>query len=118
MRIILTIFWIIIGFLILGLFSLNVGQTVNVNLLFQSYQDVSLVTVTFISLFLGFLLASLIFVVRILKLRHLYNVTRKQLQQTMRQLEEAGGGGSAKEADPSQQKKQLEQPENDDTSNI
>jgi uncharacterized membrane protein YciS (DUF1049 family) len=67
MRLILTIFWIILAFFILWIFSLNVGQTVNIDLFFTKFETVNLVTVTFIAIFIGFLFGLIFFLVQFAK---------------------------------------------------
>ncbi len=67
MKIAVTLFWIIIVALLLGLFSLNVGQTVNIDLLFTELEKVNLVAVIYVSVLAGFLLGLTFWLVRLIK---------------------------------------------------
>jgi len=80
MRIALTIFWIIIGFLVLGIFSLNIDQLVDINLFFAKYEKVNLLTVTFSSLFVGFVLGIIFFLIQIAKAKKVEFQLKKQIR--------------------------------------
>ena len=69
MRIAIIIFWILIGFIVLGIFSLNAAQSVNVDLFFYSFQNVDVITVMFSSMFFGFLLGLLVLTFQLLKFK-------------------------------------------------
>jgi len=64
MKTVYTVVGILVSFLILWIFSLNVGQTVDIDLAFRSYKAVNLITITYISFFMGFVLGLLILVVK------------------------------------------------------
>jgi len=63
MKLILTLFWIALGFIVLGMFSLNVDQKINLDLFFVKYDEISLVIVTFSSLLIGFSLGLIFFLI-------------------------------------------------------
>ena len=84
MKIAVTLFWIIIVALLLGLFSLNVGQTVNIDLLFTDLQQVNLVTVIYVSVLAGFLLGLTFWLVRLIKGKK----EESRLKKTIKQLNE------------------------------
>ncbi|KAA3617378.1 MAG: LapA family protein [Calditrichaeota bacterium] len=67
MRLVLTIFWIILAFFILWIFTLNINQTVDINLLFAEFEKVNLVTVIFSSIFLGFVFGIIFFLIQFAK---------------------------------------------------
>lgn len=67
MKIILTFFWIAIGALLLWFFAENLDQSVNIYLFTKTYEHVNLVTVIFISTFLGLLLGALLMTLRIIR---------------------------------------------------
>ena len=101
MRIFLTFFWVILGFLILYIFSQNVGQTVAVDLLFVSYDQVNLITVTFVCLFLGFILGAVFLLLQIFKSRKEKNVLKRQirlLQEEVDRLKEKTPESDSEEA--------------------
>ncbi len=82
MKIAVTLFWIIVVALLLGLFSLNVGQTVNIDLLFTDLEQVNLVTVIYVSVLAGFLLGLTFWLVRLIKGKK----EESRLRKTIRQL--------------------------------
>ena len=67
MRLVLTIFWTILAFFILWIFSLNVGQIVDVDLFFKKFESVNLITVTFSSVFIGFTFGIIFFLIQFAK---------------------------------------------------
>ncbi len=67
MRLVLTIFWIILAFFILWIFSLNVGQIVDIDLFFTKFETVNLVTVIFSSVFIGFGFGIIFFLIQLKK---------------------------------------------------
>ncbi len=67
MKIILTFFWIAIGAVLLWFFAKNLGQHVNIWFFTQTYENINLVTVIFLSTLLGVLLGAIIMTLRILK---------------------------------------------------
>lgn len=90
MRLFFTIFWIILVFLILGLFSLNVGQHVQIDLFFSEYKDVDLITVAFSTLFIGFVFGALLLSYYLIRLKKEQNLLKKQinfLQSEIRKIE-------------------------------
>ncbi|MCB0280987.1 MAG: LapA family protein [Calditrichae bacterium] len=105
MRIVLTFFWVLLGFLILYIFSQNVGQTVSVDLLFVQYEQVNLITVTFICLLLGFILGSVFFTIHIIRSKKEKNHLLRQVKSLTNKLAE------------SEKKQQSGQDEESDTDN-
>ena len=80
MRIALTIFWIIVAFFILWIFTINVGQIVDVDLFFTKYEQVSLIIVTFSSLFIGFSFGLIFFLFQFAKSKKENFQMRKQIK--------------------------------------
>ena len=67
MKIILTFFWIAIGAVLLWFFAENLDQNVTIKVFTRTYEHVNLVTVIFVSTFLGLLLGALLMTLRIIK---------------------------------------------------
>ncbi len=67
MKIILTFFWIAIGAVLLWFFAENLDQSVSIKVFTRTYEHVNLVTVIFVSTFLGLLLGALLMTLRIIK---------------------------------------------------
>jgi uncharacterized integral membrane protein len=67
MRYAKSIFWVIIGFLILWILYQNVQQRVNIDLIFTEFQDVDLVIITITCLLIGFLLGAGILSVKLIR---------------------------------------------------
>lgn len=89
MRIVLTLFWVLLGFLILYIFSQNVGQMVSVDLLFIKYEQVNLITITFICLLLGFILGSVFFITHIIRSKKEKNLLSRQVKSLQNKLAES-----------------------------
>jgi len=67
MKIILTFFWIAVGALLLWFFAENLDQNVSIQMFSKHYEHVNLVTIIFVSTFIGLLLGALLMTLRILK---------------------------------------------------
>ena len=80
MRQFLFIFWILIGFFVLYLFSLNVTQVVDVDLFFFEFKESNLVFVIFMTLFIGFLFGATTIFVRFKKENIMLKKQLKALQ--------------------------------------
>lgn len=93
MRIIIVLFWIVIGVMVMWLFTLNLTQTVDVNLIFVSYQNVSLVTASFVTLLIGFTLGMLLYIYQFAKSKKEIYSLKKQLRSLHTEL-------SSQKADP------------------
>lgn len=92
MRLFFTIFWIILVFLILGLFSINVGQPVKVDLFIAEYEQVDIVTVAFSTLFIGFVFGTLLLSFYLIKQKKVQLNLKKQikfLQSEIKKTEDA-----------------------------
>ncbi len=61
-----TVLGILLSFFILWIFSLNVGQTVDIDIAFHSYKGVNLITITYLSFFAGFVLGLLVLLIKYL----------------------------------------------------
>ncbi len=88
MRIFITVFWVIIIAVLLGLFSLNVGQTVTIDLIFTEFEAVNLVTVVYLSVLAGFLLGMTLWLVRYIRDKKEIMALKKQLRQYASQKKE------------------------------
>ncbi len=82
MKIAVTLFWIIVVALLLGLFSLNAGQTVDIDLLFTVVKQVNIITVIYVSVLAGFLLGLTFWLVRWIR----GTKEEARLKKTIRQL--------------------------------
>jgi len=87
MRIIGIFLWIIFGGIILWFFTLNLDQTVDIDLFNQTYADVNLVSVIFISIFLGVALGSLLLLSQIFKTKSQLAQLRKEYEQLRKESE-------------------------------
>ncbi len=67
MKIILTFFWIAVGALLLWFFAENLDQNVSIQMFSKHYEHVNLVTIIFVSTFIGLLLGALLMTLRIIK---------------------------------------------------
>ncbi len=67
MKIILTFFWIAVGALLLWFFAENLDQNVSIQMFSKHYEHVNLVTIIFVSTFVGLLLGALLMTLRIIK---------------------------------------------------
>lgn len=88
----LFIFWILLGFFVLYIFSLNVTQVVNVDLFFVSFEQTNLVFVMFVTLFIGFVLGALTIFVKFKK-------ENLALKKHIKTLQSAGTGQEAESQD-------------------
>ena len=92
MRLFFTIFWIVLVFLILGLFVINVGQPVKVDLFFTEYEQVDIITIAFTMLFIGFVFGALLISFYLVREKKTQTGLKKQvkfLQEEMRKTESA-----------------------------
>lgn len=80
MKIVVTIFWVIVVAVLLGLFSLNVGQSVTIDLIFAEFPNVNLVTVVYLSVMTGFLLGMTLWLVRLIRDKREILKLKKQLR--------------------------------------
>ncbi len=88
MRLVITIFWIILAFFVLWVFSLNVGQTVQIDLFFTKFEQVNLITVTFALLFIGFAFGILFFLIQLAKSKKEHFQLKKQINALLAELSE------------------------------
>ncbi len=91
MRLVLTIFWIILAFFLLWIFSLNVAQTVDVDLFFTKFDQVNLITVTFSSVFMGFAFGIIFFLIQLAKSKKDSFQLKKQIKTLQNELSELQG---------------------------
>ena len=80
MRLFFTIFWIILVFVILGIFSINVGQPVQVDLFVAEYEQVDIITVAFLTLFIGFVFGVLLLSFYLIKQKKVQLLLKKQIK--------------------------------------
>ncbi len=87
MRIVGIFLWIIFGGIILWFFTLNLDQTVDIDLFNRTYGDVNLVSVIFISIFFGVALGSLLILSQFLKTRGQLVQLHKEHEQLRKESE-------------------------------
>lgn len=87
MRLIGIFVWIIIGAIVLWFFTLNLNQYVDIYLFNQVHNDVNLVTVIFISLFIGVVIGALILATQILKAKSDVAGIKRENRKLVKELE-------------------------------
>jgi len=87
MRLLGIFIWIAIGAVILWFFTLNLNQYVTIFLFNQVYENVNLVTVIFISLFLGVIFGALLLSSSILKAKSGAASLKRQNKKLQKELE-------------------------------
>jgi len=87
MRIIGIFFWIIVGAIVLWFFTINLDQYVTIHLFNTVYDNVNLVTVIFISLFIGIIIGALILSTQIVKARTDISGVKKQNRKLLKELD-------------------------------
>lgn len=87
MRIVGIFLWIIFGGVILWFFTINLDQTVDIDLFSWQFAGVNLVSVIFISLFFGVALGSLLLLSQFLKIRRQLALLRKEHNQLIKETE-------------------------------
>jgi lipopolysaccharide assembly LapA-like protein len=91
MRLVVTIFWILLAFFVLWIFSLNVGQAVQIDLFFTEFEQVNLITVTFVLLFIGFAFGILFFLIQLAKSKKEHFQLKKQINTLLVELSDLKG---------------------------
>jgi uncharacterized integral membrane protein len=87
MRILGVFLWIIIGALVLWFFAMNLGQYVTIHLFQTTYQNVNLVVVIFITLFIGTIVGAILLSSYVLNARSEVRALRKEKTKLMRELD-------------------------------
>jgi len=87
MRLISIFFWIVIGAIILWFFTLNLEETVSIYFYNTEYQDIKLVAVIFISVFIGVVIGALLLSTQILKAKGETASIRKHNKKLLKELE-------------------------------
>ena len=87
MRLIGIFIWIIIGAIILWFFTLNLNQYVDIYLFNRVYTDVNLVTVIFISLFIGVVIGALLLSSHIIKSKSEVSGIKRENKKLIKELE-------------------------------
>lgn len=87
MRLIGLFIWIVLGAIVLWFFTLNLNQYVTVHLFNLVYEDVNLVTVIFISLFIGVVIGALLVSSRIIKAKSEVAGIRRDNKKLIKELE-------------------------------
>ncbi|HGY56748.1 MAG TPA: LapA family protein [Caldithrix abyssi] len=87
MRLVGIFLWIIVGAIILWFFSLNLNQHVDINLFNAQYQNVNLVTVIFISVFIGVIFGALLLSSQVLKAKTEVASVKKENRKLLKELE-------------------------------
>ena len=80
MRLFFTIFWIVLVFIVLGIFSINVGQPVKIDLFFSEYEQVDIATVAFATLLIGFIFGALLISFYLVREKKVQNLLKKQIK--------------------------------------
>lgn len=87
MRLIGVFIWIVLGAIVLWFFTLNLNQYVTVHLFNLVYEDVNLVTVIFISLFIGVVIGALLISSHIIKAKSEVAGIRRDNKKLIKELE-------------------------------
>lgn len=87
MRIIGIFIWIALGAIVLWFFTLNLNQYVTIYLFSQVFEEVNLVTVIFISLFLGVIIGAIILSSQIVKAKTETAAVKRQNKKLHKELE-------------------------------
>ena len=87
MRLISIFFWIVIGAIILWFFSINLNEEVSIILYNVEYQNVKLVAVIFISVFIGVVIGALLISSHVLKAKSETASIKKQNKKLLKELE-------------------------------
>jgi len=87
MRLVGIFLWIIIGAIILWFFSLNLNEYVDIHLFNKLYTDVNLVTVIFISVFIGVIFGALLLSSQVLKAKTEVASVKKENRKLLKELE-------------------------------
>ena len=83
-----TVLGILLSFFILWIFSLNVGQTVDIDIAFHSYKGVNLITITYLSFFAGFVLGLLVLLIKYLGFKKEKFQLKKEVKTLKKELGE------------------------------
>lgn len=87
MRIVGIFLWIIFGGIVLWFFTLNLDQTVDIDLFNREFADVNLVSVIFISIFFGVALGALLLLSQFFKTRNQLIQLKKEHAQLIKETE-------------------------------
>lgn len=90
MRILSIFFWIIIGAILVYFFTANASQYVSMDLLYTTYENVSLAIVIFLSIFMGVIMGAVLLITQYFKAKAEVVGLRKQnknLQQKIKKNE-------------------------------
>ncbi|HID38287.1 MAG TPA: LapA family protein [Calditrichaeota bacterium] len=87
MRLVGIFLWIIIGAIILWFFSLNLNEYVDIHLFNKLYTDVNLITVIFISVFIGVIFGALLLSSQVLKAKTEVASIKKENRKLLKELE-------------------------------
>ncbi len=87
MRLLGIFIWIAIGAIILWFFTLNLNQYVTIYLFTRVFENVNLVTVIFISFFLGVIFGAILFSSSLLKAKSAAASLRKQNKKLKKDLD-------------------------------
>ena len=80
MRLFFTIFWIVLVFILLGVFVNNVGQPVKIDLFFTEYEQVDIATVAFSTLLIGFVSGALLISFYLIREKKVQSQLKKQVK--------------------------------------
>lgn len=87
MRLIGLFIWIAVGAIILWFFALNLNQYVTINMFTRVFENVNLVTVIFISIFVGVILGALILSAQIVKAKAEVAGIKRQNKKLLKELD-------------------------------
>ncbi len=87
MRLIGIFLWIIFGAVILWFFTLNLNQYVTIHLFNTTFPHVNLVTVIFISLFIGIVIGALLLSTQVIKSKGEIAKIRRENKKLIKELE-------------------------------
>ncbi len=88
MKIIGTFLWIIVGAVILWFFTLNLNESVTVHFFTQTYENVNIIVVIFLTFFVGVILGAVLVSTQVFKAK---SETRRFKQERNKLLKELDG---------------------------
>ena len=87
MKILSIFLWLIVGAIILWFFAHNIEEKVNIHFFQITYQNIPLITVIFISFFIGAIVGAILLSAQLLKSRAEIRVVKKENIQLIKELD-------------------------------
>jgi len=113
MRLFFTIFWIVLVFILLGVFVNNVGQPVKIDLFFTEYEQVDIATVAFSTLLIGFVSGALLISFYLIREKKVQSQLKKQVKFLQNEIKKAEGAPELIDAEIVEIEEEKKPDEND-----